>query len=232
MTNDILGRAIFAYKNDPRCPPIAVFVDGRRDADLLPESFFRSFRQMPLIERRALKLCHGKILDIGSGAGAHALYLQNKNLDVTAVEISRLACKVLKKRGVLKVLCRDIFKIKKLRFDSIILLMNGLGIQGNVQGTLQLLRHLRNLLAPDGQILADSADIDHLFYPRGRRSPRSADFREVVFKLKFRSQASSPFQWIYFRYSFFKKLSKRAGLQCELVQSTKRSGYLVRLTRE
>ena len=48
--------------------------------DVIPLPYlFRDFDQMPAVEQRALELARGKVLDIGCGAGSHALYLQEKD---------------------------------------------------------------------------------------------------------------------------------------------------------
>ena len=65
---------------------------------------------MPKIEQVALKTCKGKILDIGAASGAHSLYLQEQNKNVTAIEISQLASQVMKERRIKKVINEDFFK--------------------------------------------------------------------------------------------------------------------------
>ncbi|RZJ37810.1 MAG: class I SAM-dependent methyltransferase, partial [Chryseobacterium sp.] len=90
--------------------------------------YFRSEKQLPALEKKALELCKGKVLDIGAGAGSHALILQNKNYDVAGLEISPAACEVMTQRGLKNVICGDIFKFDDGQFDSLLLLMNGIGL--------------------------------------------------------------------------------------------------------
>jgi 2-polyprenyl-3-methyl-5-hydroxy-6-metoxy-1,4-benzoquinol methylase len=95
---------------------------------------FRSVQKMPLLERLALKKCIGKTFDVGACAGSHALELQKEGIDVTALEISKLCCDIMEKRGVKKVNCSDIYNYEGEEYDTILLLMNGIGLAGTIDG--------------------------------------------------------------------------------------------------
>src|SRR5207249_2844542 len=56
--------------------------------------YFRDMDSMPELEWVALHQCRGSILDIGAGAGSHALALQKMKLDITALDISPLSAAV------------------------------------------------------------------------------------------------------------------------------------------
>jgi len=73
--------------------------------------YFPFDEEMPELEWIALQQCRGKILDIGAGAGSHALALQQLGQDVTALEISPLASEVIKARASNKVLCEMCFRL-------------------------------------------------------------------------------------------------------------------------
>ena len=49
------------------------------------------------------------------------------------------------------------------KFDSILLLMNGLGLAGSLQKLPDFLLHLSKYLLSGGSIIADSSDINYLF---------------------------------------------------------------------
>ena len=83
---------------------------------------------MPELEKHALQLVKGKVLDVGAGAGAHSLYLQDSGYDVTAMDISELSCEVMTERGIKNVICNDVWNCKVEQFDSILLMMNGIGL--------------------------------------------------------------------------------------------------------
>ena len=120
--------------------------------------YFRSMEEMPELEWIALQQCRGKILDIGAGAGSHALALQQLGQSVTALEISPLASDVIKARGVKKVLCADVFRLAgRKKYDTLLLMMNGIGLTGTLSGLRDFLRTSRALLHPGGHLIFDSS---------------------------------------------------------------------------
>ena len=80
---------------------------------------------MPNWEQKALEACYGEVLDIGAGAGSHALHLQNIGLDVTAMDISPGAIEIMQSRGVENIVHGSIWDFTNRKFDTLLLLMNG-----------------------------------------------------------------------------------------------------------
>ena len=98
---DLMGRAIWDYYHNDN-PEDLQTETSISELDELPVDYlFRDFDEMNKIEQKALKLAIGKVLDIGAGAGSHSLYLQNdRNLEVTALDISPKSIEVCKLRGI------------------------------------------------------------------------------------------------------------------------------------
>lgn len=121
LIDDPIGRAVYDYHFHAVNEPIVVHSEDFDD-DLMDTSYlFRTYRAMPAMERKALSLCRGHVLDIGACAGAHTVYLQEKGFEVTAVENSEFCCKVLKDRGIQNVVHQDILKFNCQKFDTILL---------------------------------------------------------------------------------------------------------------
>lgn len=143
---DLPGKAIYDYHFKKSENKLFVH-DTFGPKDEMPvEIYFRNFEEMPDIERKALKLCEGKILDIGAGAGSHALELQNLNKETCALEISPTACEVMTSRGVKNVVCENIFNFNSEKFNTLLLLMNGIGLSGTLDDFTKFLRHVETLL--------------------------------------------------------------------------------------
>jgi SAM-dependent methyltransferase len=221
---DIIGRAI------------RDFTEGDQDAFLLVHTsygeietmpvaiFFRDYTQMLELEKYALSLCKGSVLDAGAGAGSHSLVLQTMGLDVIALDISPLAVQVMEQRGIQQAVLGDVFAYTATRFTTILLLMNGIGIAGDMVGIKALLKHLKTLLLPGGQILLDSCDVHYL---AGENIYRSY-VGEVTYQFEYKGEKSEPFGWLYLDIAMLKKIAKATGWQCQIIYEEGES-YLARL---
>jgi SAM-dependent methyltransferase len=226
--NDPIGQSIKRYFSTGLDEPVDIWINGKRDEPLYPSRFFRRWQQMNGCERRALQLCSGKILDVGAGAGAHALVMQKRGLDVTALDHSAISCEVMKKQAVNKVVNQDIMTFKEKKFDTILLLMNGFGIGGDVKGLIKLLRHLKTLLAPGGRILGDSTDI--IYYPMEDEGiVNDHYYGQVRFDLQFGKQKSS-FYWTYPDPATLGELAEKVGLRTDVIYKGKDGQFLAQLT--
>jgi len=104
-SKDLFGKALLDYyhylQSDDSLKSFENLVTSTNisDEDELPLPYlFRSYEEMPEVEKEALNLCRGKVLDVGCGAGSHSLCLQNKGFEVNAIDSSPGAVEVSKKR--------------------------------------------------------------------------------------------------------------------------------------
>jgi SAM-dependent methyltransferase len=194
---------------------------------LLPV-YFRHPDFMPELEQLALRECRGKVLDIGAGAGSHALTLQAAGLEVTALDISPNAVAVMKDRGVEKATVADIFTYQEGRFDTLLLLMNGIGLVGTVGGLYRFLKHARTLLSPGGQILFDSSDVAYLY----EDNPPEMDhyYGEIACRYEYKKQKSDWFSWLYIDEQLLLQVAANEGWQVSKLFEDEEGQYLVRLT--
>ena len=141
--NDIFGQALLDYQNNDYTEDI-VTKSSLDEEDILPLPYlFRSFDEMPPIEQKALQLCKGKVLDIGAGAGSHSLYLQNKGFDVTALDSSKGSTDVCKLRGIKKAVHGSLLDYADSSFDTLLMLMNGIGLVGEIGSLTDYFSHLK-----------------------------------------------------------------------------------------
>ena len=193
--------------------------------------FFRNYQDMPAIEQKALALSKGKVLDIGCGSGSHSLYLQNeKGLSVCAVDSSSGAAQIAKERGVNQVFHQSILDFKEGSFDTLLLLMNGLGVAKDFQGVLPLLIHLKSLLAPGGQILLDSSDLIYLFEEEDQDDWRNAAtyYGELDFGIGFKGETEE-FPWLYLDFEHLSQAAELTGFNCDKILDGPNYDYLARL---
>jgi precorrin-6B methylase 2 len=230
--NDPFGEAISDYFEKGKAPALIVNSNYTEGEKIAVSHFFRTENEMPVIELTALKNCKGKILDIGSAAGCHAIILQKKGFNVTALDKSEKAAEVMRKRGIQKVLCSDIHSYTKNKFDTILILMNGAGIGETLAGLTNLLIHLKNLLTEKGQILMDSTDIKYLFEEKDGSVwidlANDAYYGEMEYEVKYKKLVAK-FKWLFVDFETLENISKKAGMKCEKIASGRNSDYLARL---
>lgn len=230
---DLFGKAILDYQTKNAPEDLLTETNISESDEMSVAWLFRDYKQMPKIERKALDVAKGKVLDVGCGAGSHSLYLQNeRKLDVTAIDISANAIRACELRGVNNAKVENILDLEAEKYDTILLLMNGTGIFGTLQKTSIFLQKLRSLLNPDGQILIDSSDIIYMFDEDEDGAylvPADKYYGELTFKLSYKGEAEDPFPWLYLDYNTLQNAAHANGLQCELVVEGEHFDYLARL---
>ncbi|QGY47078.1 methyltransferase domain-containing protein [Maribellus comscasis] len=231
--NDPFGLAINDFYRKGKAPDIKVDSNYTKDERISVSHFFRDENEMPEIEKAALKKCKGKVLDVGAAAGCHSLALQKKGFNITALDKSELSVEVMKKRGIQKFICSDIFEYSGNTFDTVLLLMNGTGIGGTLEGLKKLFRHLKTLLSENGQILIDSSDIKYLFEEDDGSLwiDLASDkyYGEMKYKVKYKNETDE-FNWLFIDYDLLNKTALDTGLKCELAASGNHFDYLARIS--
>lgn len=231
MTKDLFGKALLDYQNGNYTEDI-ITSTNISDEDELPIPYlFRGFKDMPKLEQKALKLSKGLVLDVGCGAGSHSLFLQEKGLDVHAIDISQGAVSVAKTRGVLQVNQKDILD-EKNTYDTILLLMNGTGIFQELSQVSKYLSHLKTLLKPGGQILIDSSDIAYMYEDEdgGLWIDTNANYYgELDYYLSYKGEEESPMTWLYLDFNTLYTACKSVGLECEKIMDGEHFDYLAKL---
>ena len=232
---DIFGKAIKAYF-EHKDPEDIVVHSPDFDDDVIPVPYlFRSYAEMPPLEKKALQLCRGKILDVGCGAGSHALYLQNeKKMEVLAIDTSEGAIEVCKKRGIKRAENVAFEGLSEEKFDTILLLMNGTGIVGKMRKLDAFFAQLKQLLNPGGQVLIDSSDLIYLFEADedgGVWVDSSAGYYgELRYSLSYKGERSQYFDWLYLDFDSLSLAASKNNFSCELVKKGEHYDYLARLS--
>ncbi|MFC7358434.1 class I SAM-dependent methyltransferase [Jejudonia soesokkakensis] len=229
---DLFGKALLDFYHGNYTEDIITETNiSEKDEFPLPY-LFRSYKEMPKVEQKALNLARGKVLDIGCGSGSHALYLQEKGLDVTAIDTSPGAVEVAKKRGVKKVLLTDILAYSESSFDTILVLMNGTGIFKKVALVPRYLQHLKSLLTPKGSIYIDSSDISYMYDENDDGSiwvPSDRYYGELDFTMHYNGKRTQEFPWLYLDQNLFARICKENGFNFEILLEKPEHSYLCRL---
>ncbi len=230
--NDPFGEAISDYFEKGKAPKITINTNYTEDEQIPVSYLFRTEKEMPDIEITALKLCKGKVLDIGAAAGCHSIVLQQKGYNITALEISERAVEVLKKRGIQKVIREDIYSYSAKKYDTILLLMNGAGIGGTIAGLKKLLLHLKTLLNEKGQILIDSSDIKYLFEEEDGSVWIDLNSKKYYGEMEYEvtyKKSTTKFEWLFIDFNSLKNIAKELDLNCTQVLKGDHFDYLAKL---
>lgn len=227
---DPMGAAIADYHRTGHAGTLRVF-SSQFDEDEIPvDTLFRTYPEMPVIEQQALTLSQGRILDVGAGSGCHALALQEMGKEVTAIDISELSVEVMTQRGVRDARAVDFYD-ERLdgSFDTIVLLMNGSGIIGNIEGMERFFLRMKHLLAPDGCIYMDSSDLKYLFEEEdGSYLIDIADdyYGLVDFRMQYKQVKGDPFDWLYVDFDTLSYYAEQYGFIASMVCEGDHYDYL------
>ena len=230
---DLMGRAIWDYYYQENSEDLQTETSISELDDLPVSYLFRDYQEMNALEKKALDLSFGKVLDVGSGAGSHSLYLQNeRKLEVTALDISPKSIEICKARGVKNAICEDLLQFSEKNFDTILLLMNGTGIFQSLEHIDQYLQKLKSLVAENGQILIDSTDILYMYdqdEDGGVLVPAIGYYGELDYYLHYKGESELPMKWLYLDFDTLENAAIANGFKIQKIEQLEDS-YLAQLT--
>lgn len=232
-TKDPMGQAIADFHRNGIAGRLRVFSPQFEEDEIPAETLFREFEEMPAIEQKALEMASGRILDVGAGAGCHALALQEMNKDVKAIDISPLSVETMKRRGVEDAEQADFFEMQpETKYDTILMLMNGSGIIGKIENMSRFFNHLHSVLAPGGQVLMDSSDIRYVF----ENEDGSLDidlnagyYGELEYQMQYKRTKGDSFPWLYIDFGTLQSYAEQNGFHAKLIAEGEHFDYLARL---
>lgn len=236
VRRDPMGAAIADFYKNGIAGRLRV-LSSMFDEDEIPVAhLFREEDEMGELELKALGLSKGRILDVGAGAGCHALALQDKSMAVTAIDVSPLSVKVMQESGVGDARLLNLYDDTLCdTFDTILMLMNGSGIIGKIANMPQFFARIDSLLAPEGQVLMDSSDLIFLFEDEdgGVDVDLAGDYYgEVDFAMQYKNIKGETFDWLYVDFETLAFHAEENGFKAELVMQGEHYDYLARLTRK
>jgi len=158
--DDAFGHLIHDFQCGKEAREIIERDDGLIDVSSGPAAYFTEYPDWPADERRAVDLARGRVLDIGCGAGRHALYLQGRGLDVVGIDLSPLAVRTCRERGLLDARVLGITQVASGlgKFDTILMMGSNFGLLGGARRAKWLLRRFRSITSESAVIIAESAD--------------------------------------------------------------------------
>ncbi len=228
MKHDIYGDFLKDYQAGNHDIEVLLNNNYTIAEDFPVDAFFREDEDLNDIEVFALNLCEGEILDIGAGAGVHSLILQRNNFDVTAIEISSGACEVMKQRGLKKIINANVMHYEEKKYDTLLMMMNGIGFCGYVDELKNFLFHAKNLLKPNGQIVFDSSDVAYLY--EDEQPETDSYYGEIDYQYEYKGESGEWFSWLYADEALMADLAKECGYLLQIMFRDDDNAYLGKLT--
>ena len=146
-----------------------------------------------------------------------------------AIDISALSVEVMRDRGV-DARCVNFYDESFTeKFDTILMLMNGTGIIGNLDNMPAFFSRLKTLLNPGGSVLIDSSDLRYLYEDEdGVFEIDLADdyYGQVDYQMVYKDVVGEPFDWLYADFETLAYHAEEAGFKAEIVAEGDHYDYL------
>ncbi len=230
------GCALRAFWEGDKDAELTMIRDDGREERVPVQVFFREPGDFSTIDKKAIELCKGHVLDVGAGTGVHSLVLQKKGFRVTAIDVCTEAVAIMVQRGVVNARCTDVLEFNGGPFDTILMMGHGIGMVETIEGLDRFLAIAAGLITRGGQILLDSmdvrltSDLNNLAYQEANR--RSGHYVGEIRLLFAHQETRGPYcGWLHLDAETLEKHAEQAGWKSDLVLQQDAVNYLARLTR-
>lgn len=231
-----LARALLDHHRDGRPRRVTALRADGVEFEIETAEYFTLEGELAELDRIALEHARGRVLDVGAGAGRHALALQARGCEVVAIDVSATCVLLCRERGVVDARELDVMSLAGEKpmddalgtFDTIFFGMQTIGVAGGIAPLRRLLAGLRRRLRPGGSVIADSSALREAW--EGDESDRSPTRGEIVLATRYRRLRGEPFPWLYLAEADLAEVARGAGFALETLGRVGGGEYLVRLS--
>jgi len=225
-----LAQALLDHHRDGRPRRVVALRADGMEFEIETEEYFTLEGELAALDRIALEQACGRVLDVGAGAGRHALALQAKGCEVVAIDVSPTCVALCRERGVRDARVCDVMALAAGATGRGPRAASGTDDAGGAGGVVPLralLAGLAGRLRPGGRVLADSSAL---------RVPWEGDLRddsaargEIVLSTRYAGLQGEWFPWLYLAEADLAAVAAEAGLACRVLGRVAGGEYLAAL---
>ncbi len=199
----------------------------------LPRYYLAEYKNWRPHEKEAMRYAQGKILDIGCGAGRISLHFQKRGFGVIGIDVSPLAIKVCKLRGLQKARVMSITDVSSRlgMFDTILMIGNNFGLFGSPSRARRLLRQFYDSTSSEALIIAESNDPYqtnepfHLAYHRRNRRKGKMP-GELTIRVRYKKYMTPWFDYLIVSKKEMKRILEGTGWRVKRFVNSQGSVYI------
>jgi len=217
-SEDAFGRALLEHLAGRPGETTLERDDGHAGSPFSTEPFFHPIERWPAAEQEVFGHIHGRVLDVGCGAGRHSLAAQDLGLAVVSIDISPGAVEVSSRRGVRDVRLLPLAEVDERvgKFDTVLMMCGNFGLVGDAQECARILRTLHRITQPAARVILDSEDpyvdnddADAAYLERNRLEGRMPG--QVTIRLRNQERVTPWFDLLIVSPSELAELAEQSG---------------------
>jgi len=203
---DFFGKVLYDYWKNDKSPTLFFIENKIKKFPIEVSRYFRGYEEFSELEKKAINLARGDILDVGCATGYHVAALKRRG-NVDAIDVSEHVIKIANEQGIENCFVADIFKYHpSKKYDTITLFENNIGLAGTISKTERFIKILAKLLKEDGQILCEIV------------RTRTVDTWCVLITPLWNEKKGKSFNWLHFSPNFLSKICAKYGLKLEVLE--------------
>jgi SAM-dependent methyltransferase len=216
---DVFGRALLDWAQGGTAPEVIERRDGFLELGAGHELYVATFEDWPLSERQSMDYVHGRVIDVGCGAGRVTLYLQERGFDVVGLDASPLAIRSARWRGVEEAWCLPMSRLSGEigSFDTVVLFGNNFGLFGSPERARRMLGVWARRTNPGARILAQSTNpycggapaIDRSYYWRNKQAGLMPG--QLRIRTRYRGAVGAWSNWLFVSRDEMRRLLRGTG---------------------
>jgi len=216
---DFFGKVLYDYWKNGKSSTLFFIENKEKKFPIEVSRYFRGYEDFSDLEKKAISLARGDILDVGCATGYHVAALKRRG-NVDAIDVSEHVIKIANEQGIDNCFVANIFKYHpSKKYDTITLFDNNIGLAGTISKTKKFLKVLANLLKENGQILCVMV------------RTRIVDAWCVLLTPLWNNKKGKSFKWLHFSPNFLSKICAKYSFKLEILQEKEISGNIWCLIR-